>query len=71
MEQHLMHQMESDAGVENANSQQPLIHPNQLTIPIAILSIDDAIIVYANNAFRKIIQSTKVGEPIKGFLNTD
>ena len=48
----------------------PRINPDELPTPVAILSVDDGVIVYANEAFRQIVVTTKVGEPIKGFLHT-
>ncbi len=72
MDQLEMHQRESDAICEtNSQSRQALIHPNDIAVPFAILSVDDGVVVYANDQFRKIVKSTKIGEPIKGFLNTE
>ncbi len=48
----------------------PMVNPGDLSSPVGILSVEDGVVVYANDAFRKIIKSTKVGEPIKGFLHT-
>ena len=47
-----------------------MINPDELSTPVGIVSTEDGVIVYANDAFRQIIKSTKVGEPIKGFLHT-
>ena len=48
----------------------PMINPEELPTPLGILSVDDGVVVYANKAFREIIKSTKVGEPVNGFLHT-
>ena len=48
----------------------PMISPEVLSTPVAILSVDDGVVVYANKAFRQIIKATKVGEPVNGFLHT-
>ena len=48
----------------------PMINPEGLPIPVGIFSMSDGVVVYANAAFRKIIKSTKVGEPVKGLLHT-
>ena len=48
----------------------PMINPGELPTPVGIISVDDGVVVYANEAFRQIIKSTKVGEPVNGFLHT-
>ena len=55
---------------ETSDSYRPMINPDELPTPVAILSMEDGVIVYANQAFRTIIKSTKVGQPINGFLHT-
>lgn len=55
---------------QTSNIHETLINPNDIAAPIAILSCDDGIVVYANDEFKNIIQSAHVGQPIKGLLNS-
>ena len=55
----------------STRAQQALIHPDEISVPFAIVSREDGVVVYANDEFRKIIKATKVGKPIAGFLHTD
>lgn len=48
-----------------------LINPRDIVFPLAILSLDDGVVVFANEEFKQIIQSVKVGAPIKGFLSSE
>ncbi|MFK8028406.1 MAG: EAL domain-containing protein [Gammaproteobacteria bacterium] len=64
------HQAAHDAIEDRQTNRHPMINPDELSTPIGIVSTEDGVIVYANEAFRQIIKSTKVGEPIKGFLHT-
>jgi diguanylate cyclase (GGDEF)-like protein len=64
------HQITVDALEQSERQFSPMINPGELPTPVGILSVDDGVIVYANDAFRQIIKSTKVGEPIKGFLHS-
>ncbi len=48
----------------------PVVNLSLLPTPIGILSAQDGVIVFANEAFRNIIKSTRVGEPIHGFLDS-
>ena len=63
------HQVDFDA-LEKPDHRNPMINLGMLPMPVGILSMDDGVVVYANDAFRQIIKSTKVGEPIKGFMHT-
>jgi hypothetical protein len=63
------HQENLDA-LEKSDHRNPMINPEELLTPVGILSIEDGVIVYANDAFRQIVKTTKVGEPIKGFMHT-
>ncbi len=69
MEGHIKYQNNLDA-LEKSDHHSPKINPEELPTPIGIMSMDDGVIVYANDAFRQIVKSTKVGEPIKGFMHT-
>ncbi len=64
------HQLTHEAIEESQANRHPMINPDELSTPVGIVSTEDGVIVYANHAFRQIIKSTKVGEPIKGFLHT-
>jgi diguanylate cyclase (GGDEF)-like protein len=70
MEGQTKRQSNLDALEQSEQHYSPTINPDELPTPVGILSVDDGVIVYANKAFRQIIKSTKVGEPIKGFLST-
>ena len=48
----------------------PVVNITLLPIPIGILSVQDGVIVFANDAFRNIIKATRVGETVQGFLDT-
>lgn len=64
------HQTTHDAIEDPKTHRDPMINPGELSTPVGIISTEDGVIVYANDAFRQMIKSTKVGEPIKGFLHT-
>lgn len=49
---------------------QPLINPDELPIPLGIISESDGVLVYANDAFRSLVKNVSVGTPLKEFLDT-
>ncbi len=53
------------------NGQVPMVSPEALPIPMAIISIDDGVVVYTNAAFKKILRNCPVGQPMQGFLHTE
>ncbi len=54
---------------EAGPEQQLFISPDDIALPMAILSMDDGLIVYINDAFRKSIKSAVVGKPLNRFLD--
>ena len=70
MNEQLNYPVELDSKQASTQPYQPLINPGDLAFPVAILSLDDGIVVYANSEFRKVFKSIKVGSPIKGFLDS-
>ena len=70
MDEQLNRPIEFDTKQASTQSYQPLINPDDLGCPVAILSLDDGIVLYANSEFRKVFKSVKVGRPIKGFLDS-
>ncbi|MFK7795666.1 MAG: EAL domain-containing protein [Gammaproteobacteria bacterium] len=64
------HQPSHDELDQSEDHTSPMINPGDLHVPVGIISVDDGVVVYANDAFRKIVKTTKVGEPMKGFLHT-
>ena len=50
---------------------EPLINASLLTTSLGILSVQDGIVVYANDAFRGVLKNTRTGEVINGFLDTE
>ena len=53
------------------SAQVPMVSPEALPIPMAILSIDDGVVVFTNAAFKKILRNCPVGQPMQGFLHTE
>ena len=70
MGQQEVQQIEPGKGYTDSLSDQPLIHPNQIATPLAILSMDDGVVILANDAFKSIVKTAHVGKSIKGLLNT-
>ena len=71
-----MNLQEKQLNISSLNQQQKAanqasVQLSDIALPLAILSIDDGIVVYANEEFKKIIKSAQVGQTIKGFLNTE
>ena len=70
MGQQEVQQIEPAKGYTDSLSGQPLIHPNQIATPLAILSMVDGVVIFANQAFKNIVKAAHVGKAIKGFLHT-
>ena len=70
MDRQAKHQSEIDVLEETAGLHVPMINPGELFHPVGIISIEDGTVVYANEAFRRIVKSTRVGEPLEGFLQS-
>lgn len=49
----------------------PMVSPEALPIAMAILSIDDGVVIYTNAAFKKLVQKCPVGKPLSGLLHTE
>ncbi len=64
-----VHSLVSDQSDHNPQSYGAYINPHYISVPLAILSMIDGVVVFANDEFRKIVQTVKVGQPIKGFLS--
>ncbi len=47
-----------------------LISIESLAIPVAILSIEDGVVVNTNAKFKKLIQNCSIGQPLSGLLHT-
>lgn len=48
-----------------------MVSPEALQVPLAILSLDDGVLVYTNSAFKNLIKNCPVGKPLHGLLHTD
>ena len=53
------------------NVQVPMVSPEALPVPLAILSIDDGVLVYTNTPFKKLVRNCPVGKSLTGLLHTD
>ena len=65
-------QQESSATLNSMfTSQVPMASLEALAIPVAILSLDDGVVVYTNSEFKNLIQNCPVGKPLPGLLHTE
>ena len=48
-----------------------MVSPEALPIPMAILSIDDGVLVYTNEHFKSLVRNCPVGKPLVGLLHTE
>lgn len=63
---------EPEATLETVfESQVPMVSLEALAVPIAILSLDDGVVVYTNAQFKNLIQNCPVGKPLTGLLATE
>ena len=69
MEQHVNNLPSSRS--ESANNHGgPHIGLDYFPIPMALISMTDGVVVYANAHFKKVLVKCVVGQPLDGFLNT-
>ena len=65
-------QQESSATLNSMfTTQVPMASLEALAIPVAILSIDDGVVVYTNSEFKHLVQNCPVGKPLPGLLHTE
>ncbi len=53
------------------DSQAPLVSLESLAIPVAILSIEDGVVVYTNSPFKKSVHNCPGGLPLQELLHSD
>ena len=52
-------------------AQVPMVSPEALPVPMAILSLDDGVVIYTNPVFKSMVRNCPVGKPLQGLLHTE